>query len=113
MGFATGHDYGFVTITPDRLLYASMNVRWAYSDSDPNAPYFYVVGSIDSPIGFYGKDVHGNTFACNVGVNNPLYKHAVTIKNTLKDGNALQVFKEPGNNQCTYFNMSTFSSMQQ
>lgn len=110
IGFAAGYyASGNVYVSPNSYMQGNMNVRW--NASAPGTPYVYATGYAGAYVGFFGYD-GTNSFACYVNPSNPLYPHAVEIKNNLQDGSRLYVTKTADSSECTNVFLGNYSYSQ-
>jgi len=87
---------GYVYVEPTYMR-GTMNNRY---NGIPNT-YIGGYGYANSSVSFYGRDADNDFFSCYVPTTSALYSQAFDIKNNLKNGSYLLVYKSSTTSECT------------
>lgn len=106
-GLSTKGDVTFHVSGAQEYMWGYMNVR--YNADIAGKPYVYAHGYIGSKVYFGGRDSNGEYFVCTVSPDSTMYDDAVDIKNNLKNGGRLIVWKAIEGTECTQVAYANYS----
>ncbi len=88
-------------------LQGSLDVR--FNTSISGSPYIGANGYAGDTVYFFGRDNEGDYFSCYVTTSNSKYDDFAALKNSVKNGSRIYVYKSTSSNECQGASVGTYS----